>query len=172
MKGLIIKNEVWSIVPARSGSKGIKKKNLQKILGHSLLKLAVKASLKSKFIRRTFVSTDSKVFKKEALRYGAEVPFLRSKKNSSNTATDFQVMYEFLNNLIKTFGVIPKYFILLLPTSPFRDPKILDEAIIKFKRIKNYDSLVSVYPMEEPVQKKFFIKKKKIETYIFLHVFG
>ena len=160
MKDLIIKNEVWSIIPARSGSKGIKKKNLQKILGHSLLKLTINASLKSKCIIRTFVSTDSKVFKKEALKCGAEVPFLRSKKNSSDKATDFQVMYEFLNMLIKTFGIIPKYFILLLPTSPFRDPKILDTAIIKFKRIKNYDSLVSVCPMEEPVQKKFFIKKK------------
>ena len=167
MKDLIVKDEVWSIIPARSGSKGIKKKNLQKILGYSLLNLAIIASLKSKHIARTFVSTDSEIYRREALKYGAEVPFLRSKKNSSNTATDFHVMYEFLNKLGRNSGIIPKYFILLLPTSPFRNPKILDYAITKFKKIKNYDSLVSVSPMEEPVQKKIFYPKKKIKANIF-----
>ena len=163
MKNLIIKDEVWSIVPARSGSKGIKKKNLQKILGHSLLHYTISTSKKSKHIARTFVSTDSEVFKKEALRCGAEVPFLRSKKNSSDTATDFHVIYEFIKKLIEIKSVIPKYFIYLLPTTPFRDPKILDSAIIKFKKIENYNSLVSVTQMDEPVHKKFFIKNNKLK---------
>jgi len=163
MKDLYIKNEVWSIVPARSGSRGIKKKNLQKILGYSLLNYTISASKKSKHIIRTFVSTDSEAFRSEALRCGAEVPFLRSKKNSSDTATDFHVIYEFINKLIETKSIIPKYFIYLLPTTPFRDPKILDSAIIKFKKIKKYDSLVSVCQMDAPVHKKFFIKNNRLK---------
>ena len=52
-------NQFWSIIPARSNSKSIKK-NLRKINNKTLIQLAINVSKKSKFIKRTFVSTDSK----------------------------------------------------------------------------------------------------------------
>ena len=87
MKNYIISNHVWSLIPARIGSKKIKEKNLQKILNYSLVGHAINASKSSKLISRTFVSTDSIKIKQEALKFGAEVPFLRSKKNSGNLST-------------------------------------------------------------------------------------
>ena len=163
MKNLIMNNNVWSLIPARSGSKTIKQKNLQKILNYSLVSYAIKASKKSKFISRTFVSTDSKKIKREALKFGAEVPFLRSKKNSGDKSTDYDVVLEFLTRILHIQNILPKYIMFLLPTTPFRESKVLDKAIIKFKKLKNYDSLASVDKMNEPVHKKFFIKNNKLK---------
>ena len=101
MKNFSTKDEVWSLIPARGGSKKVKKKNLQKILNYSLVAYAVKASKKSKFISRTFVSTDSKKIKQEGLKFGAEVPFLRSKKNSGDLSTNYDVVLEFLNKILQ-----------------------------------------------------------------------
>ena len=58
--------------------------------------------------------------------------------------------------------MIPRYIILLRPTTPLRNPKVVDKAISKFLKNKNYDSLVSVHKMNEPVHKKFFIKKNRL----------
>ena len=155
-------DDVWSIIPARSGSKRLKNKNLRKIKNISLLGRAIKVSIKSKMIKRTFLSTDSTKIKKEGLKFKAEVPFLRSKKNSRDSSNDFDVLNEFLKRIFKIEKMIPKYIILLRPTTPLRDPKVIDKAISKFLKIKNYDSLVSVHKMNEPVHKKFFVKKNRL----------
>ena len=167
MKNFSTKDEVWSLIPARGGSKKVKKKNLQKILNYSLVAYAVKASKKSKFISRTFVSTDSKKIKQEGLKFGAEVPFLRSKKNSGDLSTNYDVVLEFLNKILQIEDKLPKYIMYLLPTTPFRKSKILDKAVIQFRKLKGYDSLASADKMNEPVHKKFFIKKQYVETRIF-----
>jgi len=164
MKNITLSNDVWSVIPARSGSKGIKNKNLKKIKKFSLVGRAIKISKKSKLIQRTFLSTDSEKIKREGLRYKAEVPFLRSKKNSRDSSNDFDVLKEFLSRIARKEKVIPKYIVLLRPTTPFRSTKIINKAINKFKKIKNYDSLVTVHKMSEPVHKKFFVKKNKLKT--------
>jgi len=164
MKNITLSNDVWSVIPARSGSKGIKNKNLKKIKKFSLVGRAIKISKKSKLIQRTFLSTDSEKIKREGLRYKAEVPFLRSKKNSIDSSNDFDVLKEFLSRIARKEKVIPKYIVLLRPTTPFRSTKIINKAINKFKKIKNYDSLVTVHKMSEPVHKKFFVKKNKLKT--------
>ena len=163
MKNFTTRNDVWSLIPARSGSKTIKRKNLQKILNYSLVACAVKVSKKSKLISRTFVSTDSKKIKQEALNFGAEVPFFRSKKNSGDLSTNYDVVLEFLDKILQIQNTLPKFIMYLLPTSPFRESKILDKAIIKFKKLKGYDSLTSVDKMNEPVHKKFFIKNNQLK---------
>ena len=53
-----------AIIPARSGSKRVKNKNIQKINNKPLIYYAIKQSLKSKFINETIVLTDSKIIKK------------------------------------------------------------------------------------------------------------
>ena len=73
-------NQFWSIIPARSNSKSIKKKNLRKINNKTLIQLAINVSKKSKFIKRTFVSTDSKSILKKSIKWGSEMCELRQKK--------------------------------------------------------------------------------------------
>lgn len=76
--------KVLSIIPARGGSKGIPLKNLVQLNRKSLLYYTVTASLKSKIINRTIVSTDNKMIGRSALKLGAEVVY-RSKNLATNT---------------------------------------------------------------------------------------
>ena len=49
--------EIVSVIPARGGSKGIKKKNLIDLKGQPLLSYSVNASLSSK-VNKTYVCTE------------------------------------------------------------------------------------------------------------------
>jgi CMP-N-acetylneuraminic acid synthetase len=153
----IINNEVWALIPARIGSKSIKKKNLQKISGISILEHAIKTANSCKKIQRVFVSTDSKLIKKIAINKGSEVDGLRAKMHSKDNSSDFQVFKDFFSK--RKNKSLPEYFVYLRPTTPLRDYKMIDRAITHFKKLKNYDSMVSVHEMSETAYKKFIIKK-------------
>ena len=71
--------KILAIIPARSGSKRIKNKNIKYFKGKPLLAHSILHSIRSKYIQRTIVSTDSRKYAKIAIRYGAEVPFLSQK---------------------------------------------------------------------------------------------
>jgi N-acylneuraminate cytidylyltransferase len=125
----ISRDEVWALVPARAGSKGIIDKNLQEVQGISLLALSVLAGTTSSGIDRCFVSTDSPVYADEAARYGAEVPFLRPADAASDTATDLDVFVHFLDWAIINVKHLPWAVVHLRPTTPCRDPERVDAAV-------------------------------------------
>ena len=66
-----------ALIPARSGSKRIKDKNILKINGHPLLAYTIRVALNCKIFDRIVCVTDSKKYAKIAEKYGAEVPVLR-----------------------------------------------------------------------------------------------
>jgi N-acylneuraminate cytidylyltransferase len=125
--------EVFGLVTARSGSKGIPDKNLKQIINHSLLEWSIKASLKTNLISKTFLSTDSADYAKLGKSYGATVPFLRPPELASDTAVDFDVVYHFLSNLKN----LPDVIVHIRPTTPLRNPQIINEAIMTFNKLKN-----------------------------------
>ena len=53
------KLNVLAVIQARSGSKGVKNKNIYKLNGHPLLAYTIYAAKKCKFITDLIVSTDS-----------------------------------------------------------------------------------------------------------------
>ena len=71
---------ITCIIPARSGSKRIKNKNIKKFFGKPLIYYSIKLALKNKKFNKVIVSTDSKKIARIAKKLGASVPFLRSKK--------------------------------------------------------------------------------------------
>jgi N-acylneuraminate cytidylyltransferase len=79
-----------ALIPARSGSKRVKDKNILKINGHPLLAYTISLALKSKIFDRVICVTDSKEYKKIAQKYGAEVPKLRPKKYSGDKSSDIE----------------------------------------------------------------------------------
>ena len=85
-----------AIIPARSGSKGLKDKNIRLLNGKPLLAYTIEAALKSKCYDTVMVSTDSKKYAKIAKEYGAEVPFLRGDENSKDNASPWEVVKEVL----------------------------------------------------------------------------
>ena len=135
--------KILCVIPARKNSKGIKNKNIQKINGKPLIYFPINASLKSKFIDKTLFSTDSKIYQKLALKFGAETPYLRSKNLSKDTTPSFNVIKDILAKL-KKHQIFFDIIVLLEPTSPFTESKDIDNAI-KMMINKKFISLVSIF---------------------------
>ena len=160
------KKEILAIIPARSGSKGIKNKNIKLLNGHPLLSYAIAAGLNSKLVSRVICSTDAKKIAVIAKKYGAEVPFLRPKNIAKDLSTDFEVFFHALKFLKKKFNYNPDYVVNLRPTSPIRKKNTLDVAIDKFINSNKYDSIRSVCLNEKTPYKMWFIKNNNLSPII------
>ena len=93
------KTKVIAIIPARGGSKSIKYKNLALLNGKPLIYYSIKSAIKSKLVDKIIVSTDNKRIKSVALKYGAEVPFLRPKNLSGDKVLDYPVIDHVIKKL-------------------------------------------------------------------------
>tara|TARA_B100000676_G_scaffold217281_1_gene214005 strand:+ start:2905 stop:3627 length:723 start_codon:yes stop_codon:yes gene_type:complete len=153
-----------ALIPARSGSKGVKNKNILQLNGLPLLAFSIRAALLSKEINRVIVSTDSKKYKEIALEFGAEVPFIRPKNISGDKSNDYEFVKHALNWFASKEGTIPSQIVQLRPTTPLRDPKLIDKAIREFKKNKTATALRSVHIMSESAYKCFHIKNKHLES--------
>lgn len=142
---------IYAVVPARAGSKGVKGKNIKDFLGKPLIGWAIQNALKSKYISRVFVSTDSPEYRQIALEQGAEVPFLRPAEIAHDTATDYQLFDHFLK-WFKTNepDKQPSLLVQLRATAPCVTVEEVDACIEKFLKHENegYDSLRTVTPID------------------------
>ena len=86
-----------AIIPARSGSKGVKDKNIRELLGKPLLAYSIEAAEKSGCFDNIFVSTDDERYALIAEKYGADASFLRSEETSSDTADSWSVVREVID---------------------------------------------------------------------------
>lgn len=135
-----------AIIPARSGSKGLKDKNIKELKGIPLIAYSIKCAIGSGMFDSVFVSTDSKEYAKVAEEYGADAHFLRSKKNSSDTAGSWDVVREVLEQFEKE-GKVFDNIMLLQPTSPLRTKEDIINSF-KMMKTKNANAIVSVTEME------------------------
>jgi len=120
--------KIVTIIPARSGSKSIPKKNVQLLDGKPLLAYSIEYSLKSKIVGSTIVSTDSEEIANLAASFGADVPFLRPSLLSGDTSVDYEFMRHALD-YFETRGENFDIYILLRPTSPLRPSGLIEEAV-------------------------------------------
>lgn len=111
-----------AIITARSGSKGLKDKNIKPLKGKPLLAYSIEAARKSGLFEEVYVSTDSEKYAEIAKEYGADVPFLREKENANDTASSLDTVQEALNKY-KEMGREFDTVCLLQPTSPLRQPE-------------------------------------------------
>tara|TARA_B100000787_G_C16180871_1_gene291743 strand:- start:1124 stop:1843 length:720 start_codon:yes stop_codon:yes gene_type:complete len=137
------KPTLWAIIPARSGSKGLKNKNITSFLGKPLLAHSINFAKKLKFIDKIILSTDSIKYKKIGLKYGADVPFLRSKKTSQSNSMEEDVLEDLRKKLLKNKKELPDYILWLRPTCPLRDVKLYNKAYQKFRKEKKSVCIVS-----------------------------
>ena len=157
------KIEICAIIPARSGSKQIKNKNILKFKGKPSLYYSIKAAKLSKQINKIVFSSDSKKYLSIANKYTPDILHLRSKANSRSTASDLDFLSEIYKYLNKKFNYKPDVFALLRANSPTKSIKDIDNAIKVF--IKNYNkfsSLRSVNLMNETSYKTYYIKKNTL----------
>jgi len=158
----INQKKIVAIIPARSGSKGLKNKNIKLLGGHPLLAWSINACKKTKLIDKVLVSTNSRKYSRIAKKYKAEIPFLRSENISGSFSTDYEIIAHSLNELSK-IKINPEIIVHIRPTTPLRDPAIMNKAIkIFIKNKKKISALRSVHEMSETAYKAFRISKKKL----------
>ncbi len=148
MKRAESKNIV-AIIPARSGSKGIKNKNIRLLAGKPLIAYSIEHALKANSIDRVIVSTDSLEYAKIAREYGAEVPFLRPAEISGDMALDIDTFLHALSWMQENEGYIPDIVVQLRPTYPIRRLEDIDNMIHLLKERPDIDSVRCIAPAKE-----------------------
>jgi N-acylneuraminate cytidylyltransferase len=147
-------SKIVALIPARAGSKGVPNKNVRLLGGHSLLAWSIGACLKSSKIDRVIVSTDSAEYAALAQELGAEAPFLRPAAISADSSTDYDFVLHALDWLAAEKAE-PDYVVHIRPTTPLRDPQLIDDAVDIFMAAPHATALRSVHEMPESAYKTF-----------------
>ena len=133
---------IVSIIPARGGSQRIPKKNIKIIAGKPLLAYTIEASLNSKLIDRTYVSTDDNEIAEIARKSGAEI-VMRPEKFSKNDSPTEPAMIHAIEWIEEQDREQIDYVVLLQPTSPLRGTDVIDSGI-EMALEPDVDSVLSV----------------------------
>jgi len=141
--------KILALIPARSGSKRVKDKNIKIVNNKPLIFYTIKHALNLKIFDKIIVSTDSIKYKKISEICGAEVPFLRPKSISRDKSDDLELFLHAITWLKKNNNFVPNICVHLRPTSPIRDKKDSLKAIKLLSNNKNIDSLRSISPVKK-----------------------
>lgn len=131
-----------AVIPARGGSKGIPRKNLQEIGGKPLVAHPIENALNAETIDRTILTTDDDQIATIGKKYGAEVPFMRPPELATDDVPVIAALQHCLRYLLNECGDL-EYIVALQPTCPFTLPSDIDEAVT-MARDCNCDSVVSI----------------------------
>lgn len=161
-----MKLKILAIIPARSGSKGIRDKNIKLLGKYPLIYYTIKQALKSKIFEDIIISTDSLKYLRIAEKYGVSSPFIRPKylAKSSSLATD--TIFHALKNTEKNFKKKYDLICMLQPTTPFRG---VDDFLKIFEIMKNNfkkcDSVISVVDVDNfnPIKMKKIERNKLVD---------
>ena len=141
------------IIPARGGSKRIPKKNIKDFLGKPVIAYSIEIAISCKLFSRVIVSTDDDEIKDVALKYGAEVPFIRPK----NIADDFTGTHEVIGHAVEYLedtGETMDYVCCIYPTAPLIQK---DDLIKGFKLIQTnkWNSVMAATNFSYPIFRSF-----------------
>ena len=121
-----------ALICARAGSKGIKNKNIRHFKKKPLISYPIKLAKSIKRIESVTVSTDSRKIATISEYYGADIPFIRSKRLSSSKANEWDVWKDFVKKKnLKSEDVLNK---ILSLTAPFRIKKDVEKCISLYKK--------------------------------------
>ena len=132
---------IYTIITARGGSKGIPRKNIKLLNGKPVIAYSIEPSISSDLIKKTYVTTEDNEISEVSKEYGAEI-INRPPNLAEDKSTSVDVILHALDYLEKNNN-LPDFFVLLQPTSPLRSKEDIENAIELF--IKNEcDALISV----------------------------
>jgi N-acylneuraminate cytidylyltransferase len=137
-------SKIVAVIPARGGSKGIPRKNIQELGGKPIIAYTIEAALRCKMLNRVIVSTDDEEIASIVRRYGVEI-IMRPTELATDEAPTEPVIEHAVSWLEEHENFVPEVIVLLQPTSPLRNYNHVEEALNVFFANK-YDSLLSVCP--------------------------
>lgn len=154
-----------AIIPARSGSKGLKDKNIKLLNGKPLLAYTIEAAKKSGKFDEIMVSTDSERYACIAKEWGAKVPFLRNEMLSNDTASSWDVVKNVIEEY-KFFGIEFDTVALLQPTSPLRTANDIKGGY-QLMSEKDANAIISVCEMDHsPVWANTLPETNSMENFV------
>lgn len=157
--------KILALIGARSGSVGLKDKNIKMIGGLPLMAWIIKAARNSRYINRIIVSTDSKKYSRIANRFGAETPFIRPKHMSTKYSDEIDYIVHALNFLRKKEKYIPDIIVRLLITCPLQKSNDIDNLIELLFKKKNKSAVIIAKAKQHP-KKALKIKNNKLVSYL------
>ena len=135
---------ILSVILARKNSKGLPDKNIRKLNGSPLLSWPINASIRSKYIDTTVLSTDSIEYADIGRSFGALTPFLRPDYLADDKSLSCDAVIHAIN-FFHDKNDTYDYVLLLEPTSPLTETSDIDLALeILLDNEKNSSSLVSI----------------------------
>ncbi len=146
-----------AIIPARGGSKRIPRKNIRPFLGKPIIAYAIQVALQSGLFDEVMVSTEDDEIAQVALDYGAVVPFYRSYKNASDTATTVEMLLEVIQNYENQSQFFDEVCC-IYATAPFVTTELLERSYEHLSK-HNYDCVFPVMPFSFPIQRGLSMKK-------------
>jgi pseudaminic acid cytidylyltransferase len=148
-----------AIIPARGGSKRIPRKNIRRFLGKPIIAYSIEAALESGLFEEVMVSTDDDEIAEVSLKYGANVPFLRSVENADDHATTVNVLIEVLNNY-KHQRMFFDNGCCIYPTAPLLKPSIIQSG---YKKLidENFSSVFPVVEFSYPIKRSLELKQSE-----------
>lgn len=156
-----MKPNIIAIVPARSGSKSVHRKNIRLLNGKPLIYYTIKVAFKSKYLNRVIVSTEDEEIAEISRKYGAEV-IERPDELAKDESPTIDAIFHALE-VLKTENYNPDIIILLQPTSPLRNAEDIDNAMELFLNC-DCESVVSVCEMEHPPYWSFVIEEGYLKS--------
>lgn len=133
-----------AIIPARGGSKRIPRKNIKFFLDKPIIAYSIEVALKSGLFTEVMVSTDDDEIAEIAVKYGASVPFIRSRENADDQATTIAVLKEVIATYI-SHNKLFEYACCIYPTAPL----INSAALASGYKYLQAEKLSSVFPVVE-----------------------
>ena len=151
--------KILGIIPARSGSRELKNKNLRKLNGKPLIYYTLNSLIKLKNIVYPFISTDSKLILDYSKRFGLKQDYLRPKKLSTAKSNVVDAVLHAIRWFEKK-KIFFDYILLLEPTSPKRDIKYLKKIIDKVIS-KNIPSSASICKLKTHPFETVYLNDRK-----------
>lgn len=137
-------SRVLAVIPARGGSKGVKRKNIRLVCGHPLIACTIETALAARdLFYRVIVSTDDKESPKIAQREGTEVPFLRPAELAGDGVPTMPVLQHAVRFVELQDSIRLNWVFLLQPSEPFRTVEDLREGM-RLALAERCDSVISV----------------------------
>lgn len=147
-----------ALIPARSGSKRIKDKNIKIINGHPIIAYTIRSAIDSDEFDKVVVVTDSEEYATVAKKYGAEVPLLRPVDNAGDKSPDIEWL-KWIFDYFKENNQLFDVFAVLRPTSPLRTVSTIKRAFKSFYNRPDADSLRAVELCSQHPGKMWIVKQ-------------
>jgi len=152
--------KILAIIPARGGSERIPRKNIKTFAGKPILAHSIDAAVNSDVFSEVMISTDDHEIAEVAKKFGAKIPFIRSKKNAGDFSTTSDVLFEVFEQY-KIRGKEFDYACCIYPTAPFLTGERLKEAFDVLQS-EQKEVVIPVLPYEHPIQRALSIEDGKL----------